>query len=123
MYLTAVAPLRDDQTEDATSHKSALEPTDPPTTGRLINWPGPTRGIEQRGPRATPVVATAEVRMKQFIDRRRVEESRYTAELSARDSSVGSILDALTRAFAEVDEFRESRPAGEPLFIEIRLRA
>ncbi len=41
----------------------------------------------------------------------------------APDSSLHSVMQALTQAFAGMDEFIAQRPEGEPIVLEIRLRA
>ena len=51
-----------------------------------------------------------------------MEEERYDAEVVSGDSSLASVMQALTKAFADMDEFMEQRPLGEPLTMEIRLR-
>ena len=48
----------------------------------------------------TGILAKAEIRTKRFIDHRRVEEERYNAEVMAPDSSLHSVMQALTQAFA-----------------------
>ena len=93
------------------------------TLGKLIPWPlQPEPKSCDSGDR-TGILARAEIRTKRFIDHRRVEEERYNAEVLAPDSSLHSVMQALTQAFAGMDEFIAQRPEGEPIVMEIRLRA
>ncbi len=93
------------------------------TLGKLIPWPlHPTPSTSDNGCR-TGILAKAEIRTKRFIDHRRVEEERYNAEVMAPDSSLHSVMQALTQAFADIEEFLVQRPEGEPIVMEIRLRA
>jgi hypothetical protein len=93
------------------------------TLGKLIPWPlQPEPQTDDSGCR-TGILAKAEIRTKRFIDHRRVEEERYNAEIMAPDTSLHSVMQALTQAFAGMEEFIAQRPDGEPIVMEIRLRA
>ena len=92
------------------------------TLGRIIPWPHQPQSQTDGNDRGAGVLARAEIRTKRFIDHRRVEEERYDAEVLSGDSSLHSVMQALTKAFADMDEFMEQRPLGEPLTMEIRLR-
>lgn len=90
--------------------------------GRIIPWPHqPQTRLSDDGC-GSGILAKAEIRTKRFIDHRRVEEERYDAEVFSPDSSLHGVMQALTQAFADIEEFLEHRPAGEPLTMEIRLR-
>lgn len=93
------------------------------TLGRIIPWPHQSKTRTHGDDRGSGVLAKAEIRTKRFIDHRRVEEERYNAEVFANDSSLHSVMQALTQAFADMEEFVAQRPAGEPIVMEIRLRA
>lgn len=93
------------------------------TLGKLIPWPLQPEPKTSDSDVRTGILAKAEIRTKRFIDHRRVEEERYNAEVMAPDSSLHSVMQALTQAFAEMEEFISQRPAGEPIVMEIRLRA
>ncbi len=90
--------------------------------GRVIPWPHQPQTRTDRDGRGTGILAKAEIRTKRFIEHRRVEEERYDAEVFAADSSLFGVMQALTQAFGEMEEFMLQRPAGEPLTMEIRLR-
>jgi hypothetical protein len=93
------------------------------TLGKLIPWPlQPEPKSSDCGDR-TGILAKAEIRTKRFIDHRRVEEERYNAEVMAHDASLHSVMAALTQAFSGIEEFVAQRPEGEPIVMEIRLRA
>lgn len=102
--------------------ESADQPRRMRALGRIIPWP------HQPHPRTgddgcrSGVTARAEIRMKRFVDHRRVEEERYDAEIVSSDSSIHGVMEALAQAFENVEEFVRQRPAGEPLTMEIRLR-
>ena len=91
--------------------------------GRIIQWPHVPKPLPDSDGLGTGLLAKAEIRTKRFIDHRRVEEERYNAEVVSADSSLSGVMRALTQAFAEVEEFSAQRPAGEPIVMEIRLRA
>lgn len=93
------------------------------TLGRIIPWPLQPEPRTSDQDCRTGILAKAEIRTKRFIDHRRVEEERYNAEVMAPDSSLHSVMQALTQAFAGMDEFIAQRPEGEPIVLEIRLRA
>jgi hypothetical protein len=90
--------------------------------GRIIPWPHQPQTHTDGNDCGNGVLARAEIRTKRFIDHRHVEEERYDAEVFSGDSSLHSVMQALTKAFADMDEFTEQRPFGEPLTMEIRLR-
>jgi hypothetical protein len=92
------------------------------TLGRIIPWPHQPQTRTDGNGNGTGLLAKAEIRTKRFIDHRRVEEERYDAEVFSGDSSLHSVMQALTQAFADMEEFMEQRPLGEPLTMEIRLR-
>ncbi|HET9659641.1 MAG TPA: hypothetical protein VFP05_04890 [Thermomicrobiales bacterium] len=92
------------------------------TLGRVIPWPHQPKPRTDGNDCGTGVLAKAEIRTKRFIDHRRVEEERYDAEVFSGDSSLHSVMQALTKAFSDMEEFMEQRPVGEPLTMEIRLR-
>lgn len=92
------------------------------TLGRIIPWPHQPKPLTGQTESETGVLARAEIRTKRFVDYRRVEEERYDAEVFSADSSPHSVMQALTQAFAEMEEFIAQRPAGEPLTMEIRVR-
>jgi hypothetical protein len=103
--------------------EEATQPRRLRTIGKLIPWPlQPTPKTSDNGC-GTGLLAKAEIRTKRFIDHRRVEEERYNAEVLAADSSLHSVMQALTQAFAGMEEFIAPRPDGEPIVLEIRLRA
>lgn len=93
------------------------------TLGRVIQWPLQVQPRANGNDCGSGTRAKAEIRTKRFIDHRRVEEERYNAEVFAADSSLHSVMEALTQAFAGMDDFLAQRPAGEPIVMEIRLRA
>lgn len=105
-----------DQTE-ATEQSRRLR-----TLGRIIPWPLQPKPLTDGNGGGAGVLAKAEIRTKRFIDHRRVEEERYDAEVFAADSSLHGVMEALTKAFGDMEEFMSQRPAGEPLTMEIRLR-
>lgn len=109
-------------TADVREADDAVQPRRLRTLGKLIPWPLDLvpRTVESGG---TGILASAEIRTKRFIDHRRVEEDRYSAEVMAPDSSLHSVMQALTHAFAEMEEFIAQRPDGEAVVMEIRLRA
>ncbi len=92
------------------------------TLGRIIPWPLQPAPRTNDNDCRTGILAKAEIRTKRFIDHRRVEEERYNAEVFAPDSSLHSVMQALTQAFAGMDEFITQRPDGEAIVLEIRLR-
>ena len=76
------------------------------TLGKLIPWPlHPALDTSDNGCR-TGILAKADIRTKRFIDHRRVEEERYNAEVLAPDSSLHSVMQALTQAFADMERAR-----------------
>ena len=93
------------------------------TLGKLIPWPLQPEPKSIDNECRTGILAKAEIRTKRFIDHRRVEEERYNAEVMAPDSSLHSVMQALTQAFEGIEEFVNQRPEGEPIVLEIRLRA
>jgi hypothetical protein len=104
-------------------HADAVEqPRRLRTLGRIIPWPHQPQTQTDGNDCGAGVLAKAEIRTKRFIDNRRVEQERYDAEVFAGDTSLHSVMQALTRAFADMEEFTEQRPVGEPLTLEIRLR-
>ncbi len=92
------------------------------TLGRIIPWPHQPQSRTDGADCGTGILARAEIRTKRFIDHRRVEEERYDAEVFSADSSLHGVMQALTQAFADMEEFLDQRPEGEPLTMEIRLR-
>ena len=90
--------------------------------GRIIPWPHQPQPCPGENGAGNGILAKAEIRTKRFIDHRRVEEERYDAEVYSVDSSLRGVMEALTQAFGELEEFALQRPAGEPLTMEIRLR-
>jgi len=92
------------------------------TLGRIIPWPHQPQPRPDGNSAGAGVLAKAEIRTKRFVDHRHVEEERYDAEVFSVDSSLHSVMQALTQVFAEMDELVAQRPAGEPLTMEIRLR-
>ena len=90
--------------------------------GRIIPWPHQPKPNTDGNGCGSGIRAKAEIRTKRFIDFRRVEEERYDAEVFSADSSLHGVMQALTQAFSEMDEFLIQRPEGEPLTMEIRLR-
>lgn len=103
--------------------EEAAQPRRLRTLGRIIPWPIQPLTKTDSGDCRTGILAKAEIRTKRFIDHRRVEEERYNAEVMASDSSLHSVMQALTQAFADMEEFIAQRPDGEPIVMEIRLRA
>lgn len=104
-------------------HAEAIEqPRRLRTLGRIIPWPHQPRSRIDENGNGAGILAKAEIRTKRFIDQRRVEEERYDAEVLAIDSSLHGVMQALTQAFGEMEEFVRQRPADEPLTLEIRLR-
>jgi hypothetical protein len=103
--------------------EEATQPRRLRTLGQLIPWPLQPQPRESDSDCRTGILAKAEIRTKRFIDHRRVEEERYNAEVIALDSSLHSVMQALTQAFADMEEFLVQRPDGEPIVMEIRLRA
>lgn len=103
--------------------EAAPQPRRMRTLGKLIPWPLQPEPKTDDNDCRTGILAKAEIRTKRFIDHRRVEEERYNAEVMAPDSSLHSVMQALTQAFAGMDEFIAQRPEGEPIVMEIRLRA
>lgn len=93
------------------------------TLGKLIPWPVQPEPRTSDNDCRTGILAKAEIRTKRFIDHSRVEEERYNAEVMSPDSSLHSVMEALTKAFADMEEFIAPRPDGEPVVLEIRLRA
>lgn len=92
------------------------------TLGRIIPWPHQPQPSTEETCAGAGVLAKAEIRTKRFIDHRHVEEERYDAEVFSADSSLHSVMQALTEVFADMEELASQRPAGEPLTMEIRLR-
>lgn len=90
--------------------------------GRIIPWPHLPQPPAHDGDCEPGLRARAEIRTRRFVDYRRVEEERYNAEITAGDSSLHSVMEALTQALAGLDDFVAQRPAGEPVVMEIRLR-
>lgn len=70
--------------------------------------------LEQR------VEARAEVRAKRFHGNR-VSEDRYATTIAATDGSPNALLAALSRAFAEVDDFRATREPDERVILQVSL--
>lgn len=103
--------------------EEATQPRRLRTLGKLIPWPMQQEPETDDIGCRTGILAKAEIRTKRFIDHRRVEEERYNAEVLAPDSSLHSVMQALTQAFAGMEEFIAQRPDGEPIVMEIRLRA
>lgn len=103
--------------------EAAVQPNRLRTLGKLIPWPVQPEPQTRDSDCRTGILAKAEIRTKRFIDHRRVEEERYNAEVMASDSSLHSVMQALTHAFADMEEFIAQRPDGEPIVMEIRLRA
>ena len=103
--------------------EEAAQPHRLRTLGRIIPWPVPPQPKSDDIGCRTGILAKAEIRTKRFIDHRRVEEERYNAEVMASDSSLHSVMQALTQAFADMEEFIAQRPDNEPIVMEIRLRA
>ena len=103
--------------------EEAVQPRRLRTLGRIIQWPHQPQPRTNGDERGSGILAKAEIRTKRFIDHRRVEEERYNAEVLSSDSSLHSVMEALTQAFAGMEEFVAQRPAGEPIVMEIRLRA
>ncbi len=101
----------------------ASRPRRPRTLGRIIPWPHQPQPRTDGNDCGSGILAKAEIRTKRFIDHRRVEEERYNAELLSTGTSLYSVMEALTQAFANMEEFVAPRPAGEPIVMEIRLRA
>jgi hypothetical protein len=66
------------------------------------------------------VIAKAEIRAKRFSGNR-MNEERFTATVAAADGSPNALLAALSRAFAEVDEFRVSRGSDERVILQVSL--
>jgi hypothetical protein len=103
--------------------EEAAQPRGLRTLGRIIQWPHQPQPRTNGNDRGSGLLAKAEIRTKRFIDHRRVEEERYNAEVLSTDSSLHSVMEALTQALAGMEEFVAQRPAGEPIVMEIRLRA
>ena len=102
--------------------EEAAQPRRLRTLGRIIQWPHQPQPRTDGDERGSGILAKAEIRTKRFIDHRRVEEERYNAEVFSSDSSLHSVMEALTQAFAGMEDFVAQRPAGEPVVMEIRLR-
>lgn len=77
-------------------------------------------GVVQERATCGPVTARAEIHAKRFFGNR-VDEDRYSATVAATDGSPNALLAALSRAFAEVDEFRASRGPGERVILQVSL--
>ena len=92
------------------------------TLGRIIPWPLNPEPKTNDNDCRTGLLAKAEIRTKRFINHHRVEEERYNAEVLSADASLHSVMQALTDAFAGIEEFVSQRPEGEPMVMEIRLR-
>src|SRR5215207_5850761 len=103
--------------------QEATQPRRLRTLGQMIPWPLQPQPKTGDSECRTGILAKAEIRTKRFIDHRRVEEERYNAEVMAADSSLHSVMQALTQAFADMEEFIAQRPDNEPIVMEIRLRA
>lgn len=110
-------------TVEVQANEEMAQPRRLRTLGRIIPWPLQPEPKTNDNDCRTGILAKAEIRTKRFIDHRRVEEERYNAEVMAPDSSLHSVMQALTEAFAGMEEFIAQRPEGEPIVLEIRLRA
>ncbi len=87
----------------------------------IITWPFAPADTTAASDHLPPTAVEAEVRMKRF-HQGNVEEARYTATVSTRDSSPHGIMAALVDAMAHHADLRRARERGDHLIIEVRLR-
>ncbi len=90
----------------------SVQPLKLRTLGRIFPWPRNHEPMTTDNGCRTGLLAKAEIRTKRFIDHRRVEEERYNAEVLSADASLHSVMQALTDAFAGIEEFVAQRPEG-----------